>query len=99
MTRADSLGAAVLGGRCPGVFSTRVGDVLVCSPHGWAMPWCVLHTGGDVLVCSPHGWAMSWCVLHTGGRCPGVFSTRVGDVLMCSPHGWAMSKATARDSR
>ena len=75
----------------PGVFSTRVGDVLMCSPHGWAMSWCVLHTGGrcpgvfstrvgDVLVCSPHGWVISWCVLHTGGWCPGVFSTHVGDI-------------------
>ena len=34
------------GGRCPGMFSTQVGDVLVCCPHGWAMSWCVLHTGG-----------------------------------------------------
>ena len=76
------------GGCCPGVFFTQMGDVLVCSPHSWAMSWCVLHMAGqcpcvfstrlrDVLVCSPHGW-----------RCPGVFSTQVGDVLVCSQHGW-----------
>ena len=90
MTRADSwcccLGWAMswcvlhTGGRCPGVFSTRVGDALVCSPHRWRCLGVFSTRVGDVLVCSPHGWAMSWCVLHTGGRCPDVFTTRVGDV-------------------
>ena len=73
------------------VLLSWVGDVLVCSPHGWAMSWCVLHTGGRCPGVFSTQVAMSWCVLHTGGRCPGVFSTRVGDVLVCSPHGWAMS--------
>ena len=99
LTETCSLSWCVLhtGGRCPGVFSTRVGDVLVCSPLGWAMSWCVLHTGGrypgvfsarvgDVLVCSPHGWPMSWCVLHTGGRCPRRLHVAAVDIrIICCP--------------
>ena len=58
----------------PGVFSTRVGDVLMCSPHGWAMSWCVLHTGGR---CPRrlHVTAVDICIIYCPPRRSAVVQT------------------------